>query len=142
MDTLRSEYAHSTTSGTLYTTTNRVDCFVGGLPLNQWVGMKFKVTSDVVLELYLDENDDGNWQLRHSLLATPGSWFSTSSTTVPSECPQNDGDTVLRPGNVSFLRTDGKDDTTEVHWRDAFINNSLVSSWNGGMMHSILRVFI
>mmetsp|Transcript_53989 Transcript_53989/g.114685 ORF Transcript_53989/g.114685 Transcript_53989/m.114685 type:complete len:441 (+) Transcript_53989:89-1411(+) len=124
------EYAHSTTAGTVYTKTKRVDCFAGGLPLGQWVGMKFKVTtqpgtSNVLLELYVDENDDGNWLLKHSVTDTPGYWFSTSSTTVPSECPQNDGDTVVRPGNVSFLRTDGVDETTEVHWRDASIINSL-----------------
>lgn len=52
-----------------------------------------------------------------------------SSSTVPTECPQNDGDTVLRPGNVSFLQTDGRDETTEVHWRDFSIVNSLVSMY-------------
>ena len=95
-----------------------------------WVGMKFVVTTapgtvNVNLELYVDENDDGNWQIKHSLTDTPGSWLSTSSTTVPSECPQNDGDTVVRAGNVSFLRTDGGDLTTEVHWRDVFVMSSL-----------------
>lgn len=96
--------------------------------MNQWVGMKFKATttpgtSDVVLELYLDRNSDGNWVLEHSVTDTPGYWFSTSSTTVPAECPQNDGDTVTRPGNVSFLRMDGD----EVHWANATMINTLVS---------------
>ena len=94
--------------------------------------MKFKVTtvpdtSNVLLQLYLDENDNGNWQLRHEVTDSPGYWFSTTSTNVPSSCPQNDGDTVLRPGNVSFLRTDGSSNT-EVHWRDVSMVNSLVSS--------------
>ena len=94
--------------------------------------MKFKVTTEpgtpnVLLELYVDANDDGSWELKHSVTDTPEFWFSTSSTAVPSECSQNDGDTVLRPGNVSMLRTDGVDTSTEVHWRDVSMINSLVS---------------
>lgn len=82
------EYYHSTDTGTVYSGTNRVDCFPGGLPLGKWVGMKFKVKTvgdDVKLELYLDMNDDGNWELKHSLTDTTGSWFSTSSATVPGK---------------------------------------------------------
>ena len=63
--------------------------------------------------------------LMHSFTDRPGEW--TSSKSVPNECEQNNGDTVLRPGNVCFLRSDGADYDTEVHWRDATITNSLVS---------------
>ena len=129
----RKEYYHSESSGSVYTETKRVDCFTGGLPLHQWVGMKFKVTTvgidNVLLQLYLDENESGNWILRHELIDYPGFWFSTTSTKVPSSCPQNDGDTVIRPGRVSFLRTDCGDTSTEVHWKEASMINSLVSVW-------------
>ena len=129
------EYWHG--DGTVYSPSRRVDCFSDGLPLNQWIGMKFKVTtlpgtSDVKLELWLDENDNGNWVLRHSFTDRPGEW--TSSKSVPNECEQNNGDTVLRPGNVCFLRSDGADYDTEVHWRDATITNSLVSV----MLHEMI----
>lgn len=124
------EYYHSQDSGTVYSATKRVDCFPGGVTLGQWIGMKFKVTtepgtSNVLLQMWVDANDNGNWELKHSVTDTPGYWLSTSSTTVPSQCPQNDGDTVLRPGNVSMLRTDGRDTSTEVHWRDVSMINSL-----------------
>lgn len=124
------EYYHGTT-GTVYSPSRRVDCFPGGLPLNVWVGLKFRATtepgtSDVNLELWLDKDDTGNWELWHSYTDTPGGWPNTSSTTVPPECPQESGDTVTRPGNVSFLRTDGEDTQTEVHWRDVTMTNSVV----------------
>lgn len=125
------EYYHSSTLGTVYTPTKRVQCFPNGLPLNQWIGMKFKVltaldTEDVVLELYLDEFDTGDWVLKHSYIDTKSSpWLSVSSKDVPLECPQADGDTVLGPKNVCFLRTDG-DITTEVHWRGASIINDVI----------------
>lgn len=123
------EYYHSSDTGTVYTKTNRVPCFEGGLPLNQWIGMRFKVLTvpgepNVVLSLYVDEHANGNWVLKHLLTDTPGSWLSTTTKTVPSECPQNDGDTVLRPGNVNFLRSDGSIET-EVHWKDVSMINSL-----------------
>ena len=132
------EYFHGASGdpfyvGTVYSPSKRVDCFPDGLPLNSWVGMKFRVTttgtSDVNLQLWLDKGDNGNWgnwELWHNYTDTPGDWSSTSSTTVPAECPQADGDTVTRPGNVSFLRTDGEDTTTEVHWRDVTMTNSVV----------------
>lgn len=117
------EYFHG--SSTVYSASKRVDCFVGGLPMNQWVGMKFRVTtvpstSNVQLELYLDQNDSGTWELKHEYLDEPGSWPSTKY--VPSQCPHDSGDTVLGAGNVCFLRTDGSS-STEVHWRDASITN-------------------
>ena len=96
--------------------------------------MKFKATTlpgtkDVKLELWVDYNDDGNWELGFSYTDTPGDWPCSTSKVVPSECTQNNGDTITRPGNVSFLRTDGVDTTTEVHWRDVSITNSVVSSF-------------
>ena len=95
--------------------------------------MKFEVTtvpdtSDVDLKLYVD--DGSGFVLMHELVDYPGFWLSTSSTTVPPECPQSDGDTVLRPGNVCFLRSDGEDTTTEVHWKDVSISNTLTSVRN------------
>lgn len=65
---------------------------------------------------------------------------------VPSQCPQNNGDPVLRPGNVCFLRSDGWDET-EVHWKDAKIFDLSGGSglpeprscWcQGGTIHSSL----
>ena len=85
-------------------------------------------TDNVSLQLYVDESDSGAWALKHSLIDTPGSWLSTSSSTVPEECTQNDGDTILRPGSASFLRTDGQDTTTEVHWREVMMMNSFSSA--------------
>ncbi len=140
------EYYHSATTGTIYSPSRRVDCFEGGLPLNQWIGMKFKVytvddSDNVQLELYIDENDDGNWVLKHSLLDSVGNWFSSSSSQdLPSECTQNDGDTVLGPRNSCFLRTDG-DSTTEYHWRDASIANQLLSN-NGPCVDSPLKMSV
>mmetsp|Transcript_12499 Transcript_12499/g.18346 ORF Transcript_12499/g.18346 Transcript_12499/m.18346 type:complete len:498 (+) Transcript_12499:91-1584(+) len=119
---------------TVYTATRRVPCFVGGLPLNLWVGIKFKVTTitdnsepagSVLLQLYLDEVGDGiSWTLNHTLVDRPSEWLPSGGKTVPAECSQGNGDTVLRPGNVCFLRTDGNDDTTEVRWKDVSILNS------------------
>lgn len=115
----------------LITTPHSPDSFPNGLPLNQWIGMKFKVltaldTEDVVLELYLDEFDTGDWVLKYSYIDTKTSpWLSVSSKDVPLECPQADGDTVLGPKNVCFLRTDG-DITTEVHWRGASVINDVI----------------
>lgn len=133
------EYFHGNSDnpiyvGTVYTNSKRTDCFPGGLPLDTWVGLKFKATTipgtkDVLLELWVDYNDDGNWELGFSYTDTPGDWPCSTSKVVPSECTQNNGDTITRPGNVSFLRTDGVDTTTEVHWRDVSITNSMVSSF-------------
>jgi hypothetical protein len=131
------EYFHGNSSneifvGTVYSNSRRRDCFAGGLPLDQWVGLKLKAktipgTEDVLLELWVDYNDDGNWELGLSYTDTPGDWPCSTSKVVPSECAQNNGDTITRPGNVSFLRTDGVDTNTEVHWRDVSITNSVVS---------------
>ena len=130
------EYYHGSSnanpSGTIYSGSKRVPCFDGGLPLNEWVGMKFKVwttpgTEDVNLELWLDYNDDGMWTKVHSMVDTPGAWLKTGSTEIPKECPHQNGDTVTRPGNVCFLRTDG-DWNTEVHWKNASITNYLSAS--------------
>jgi hypothetical protein len=119
------EYYHPAKGRTVYSPTKRVDCFPGGLPLGLRVGMRFTVntvnSTQVVLKLYLDEVGNGSsWVLKHSYVDTPGTWFSTSSTTVPAKCPFKDGDTVLRPGNVCFLRTDGSPDT-KVEWDSASI---------------------
>ena len=120
----------------MYSNSKRVDCFDGGpLPLNTWVGLKFTVTtmpgtSDVKLELWLDRNDEGNWELGYEYLDTPDTWMANTDPSinkiVPTECNHEDGDTVVRPGRVSFLRTDGLADqlTTEVHWRNVTINNN------------------
>jgi len=132
---IQKEYFHGNSNdpiyvGTVYSNSKRVDCFPGGLPMNEWVGLKFKVntvpdTSDVLLELWVDYNNDGLWELGISYTDTVGDWPCSTSKVVPTECSQNNGDTVTRPGNVSFLRTDGEDTTTEVHWRDVTITNSV-----------------
>lgn len=138
------KYYHST-ERQIHTNTNRVPCFdeasgyPNGLPLKQWIGMKFKVTTlpggRVLLELYVDPTGTGdNFELKHSMIDYPGMWMPSGFTwneeydsleMTPHECTQNDGDPVLRPGNVSFLQTDGRDESTEVHWRDFTIVNSL-----------------
>eukprot|EP00547_Thalassionema_nitzschioides_P010735 CAMPEP_0194261354 /NCGR_PEP_ID=MMETSP0158-20130606/45983_1 /TAXON_ID=33649 /ORGANISM="Thalassionema nitzschioides, Strain L26-B" /LENGTH=604 /DNA_ID=CAMNT_0039001473 /DNA_START=183 /DNA_END=1997 /DNA_ORIENTATION=+ len=136
------EHYHSSSTGTVYTATRRTPCFVGGLPFNQTIGMKFKVTTitdssiepagSVLLELYLDENDSGNFVLKHSSVDRPGEWLPSGGKTVPSECSIGDGDTVLGPRNVCFLRSDGVDTTNVVEWKDASILNTLVDTTNGG----------
>jgi hypothetical protein len=124
------EYYHG--KKTIYSPSNRVDCFPGGLPSNQWVGMKFKVTTvpntngHVSLELFLDMEDNGYWTLKHSYIDEPGVW--TSSKDVPNECDHNNGDTVLGGRNVCFLRSDSQDGNTVLQWRDASITNELSST--------------
>jgi hypothetical protein len=125
------EYYHDN-DGTVYSPSKRVDCFPGGLPSNQWVGMKFKVTTvpdtngHVLLELFLDKTNNGMWLLEHSYVDVPGVW--TSSNTVPSECDHSNGDTVLGGRNVCFLRSDSQDGNTVLQWRDASITNELSST--------------
>jgi hypothetical protein len=119
------EYYHEYGGSTVYSPSTRTDCFAGGLPLNQWIGMKFRVTTvsgtdNVKLELFLDRQNSGVWTSAHSFIDIPGQWKSSKS--VPSQCPHGNGDTVLGARNVCFLRTDGSS-STEVHWRDASIKH-------------------
>jgi len=115
------EYFHGS-DGVVYTTANEIDYFAGEVPMNQWIGMRFTVETkpddEVELKLYLDEVGDGSWVLRHSMIDRPGEWEASRS--VPSDCPQESSDPVLRPGHVCFLRSDGSNQT-EMHWKHAII---------------------
>ena len=122
------EYFHGS-NYTVYAPSIRVPCFPSGLPVNQTIGMKFTVvtiaeTGNVQLQLFTDLVGDGSWVLRHEYIDEPGKWTSSSSASVPLTCPQNDGDTVLRPGNVCFLRADGTD-ASIVQWTNASILNNI-----------------
>lgn len=122
------EYYHGS-NYTVYAPSIRVPCFPSGLPLNQEIGMKFRVvtvtgTSNVRLELYTDMIGDGSWILRHEYMDEPGKWPSVSSPTIPLACAQTNGDTVLRPGNICFFRADGTN-ASVVHWRNASIQNNV-----------------
>ena len=93
--------------------------------------MKFKVTTipdtdNVRLELYVDRDNTGSWVLEHSFVDMPGLWPSSKS--VPTECNHSNGDTVLGARNVCFLRTDGNDYSTEVHWRDVSLSKIVYNS--------------
>ena len=119
------EYFHpiSGGGGDAYALPNSVDYILGGFPVDKWIGMRFKVTTngnEVELKLYLDEVGDGTWVLRHSMIDRPGEW--KASAIVPKECPHRNGDPVLRPGKDCFFRSDGSNQT-EVHWKDATILN-------------------
>ena len=124
------EYFHGT-NDTVYAPSRRVPCFSSGLPANQTIGMKFTIrslpgTSNVQLELFTDTVGDGSWVLRHEFLDEPGKWPSVTSKDVPLECTQNNGDTVLRPGNVCFFRADGTS-TSVVHWTNVSILNNFTA---------------
>lgn len=124
------EYFHGT-NDTVYAPSRRAPCFSSGLPVNQTIGMKFTVrtlpgTSNVQLELWTDTVGDGSWDLRFEYLDEPGKWPSVTSKDVPLECAQNDGDTVLRPGNVCFFRADGNS-ASVVQWTNASILNNFTT---------------
>jgi hypothetical protein len=118
------EYYHGET-GTVYTATRRANYFQDGrLPENQWIGMKFVVytvpnTNQVQLELYYDGTDGtdgGEWILIHSSIDNPAEpWRASSNKSVPSECPVQNGDTVLGPQHDCILRSD----SSIVRWKKA-----------------------
>lgn len=112
----------------MYSNSERVDFFSGGLPLGDWIGMKFVVYTlsggRVKLELYLDLDEGksgGDWKLVHSMIDSPGEW--TTSKSIPSRCSVQNGETVQGAKNYCFLRSDG--DGTMVVWRKASIRNIL-----------------
>ena len=124
------EYFHEG-SKIIYSNSKRVDLFSGGLPLGDWIGMKFVVYTlsrgRVKLELYLDLDEGesgGDWKLVHSMIDSPGAWKKGNSKTIPSRCEVQNGDTVLGEKKYCFLRTDG-DSNTKVSWRKASIRNIL-----------------
>ena len=114
-------------NSTVYTATRRVTYFPGGgLPVNQWIGMKFVVytvpgTDTVQLELYYDGTDGtdgGNCILIHNLIDDPADpWKASSNKSVPSECPVQNGKTVLGPRDDCILRSDD----SFVRWKKASV---------------------
>ena len=122
-------------NGTLYASSKRVPCFSGGLPINQTIGMKFTITTipppnasighGVELRLYLDETNNGIWELKHEFVDYKDLWFSnnpTKAAIVLAGCNHTDGDVGLEAGNVCFFRADGGDETTQ-KWQNAYILN-------------------
>jgi hypothetical protein len=98
------------------------DCFPDGqdFPTNTWIGMKFIIKSglgsdEVKLELYMDKNETGVWELVTDFVDTTGAM--PSPVAVPTECPQDNGDPVLRPGNMCFLRADMSTSDTSMLWK-------------------------
>jgi hypothetical protein len=113
------EYYHA--GSTVYSSSNRKDLFEGGLKVDQRVGMKFRLVTvgdAVQLDLFVDTVGDGSWTLAHSLLDDQGAMPALKS--VPSQCPIQSGDPIVRLGTDSFLRSDGSTSTV-VHWTDAKI---------------------
>jgi hypothetical protein len=114
-------------NSTVYTVTRRVTYFPGrALPVNQWIGMKFVVytvpdTERVQLELYYDGTDGadgGNWVLIHNSIDDPAKpWKASSNRSVPSECPVQNGKTVLGPRDDCILRSDD----SFVRWKKASV---------------------
>jgi hypothetical protein len=125
----------SHTDGKIYSGTRRVTLFPDGLPINTWVGMKFMVytytgTDIVQLDLYVDLTNGvngGDWKLVHTTTDRPGDWLPWKSDHDISKVCEgaHNGDTVLGPRNVCFLRTDGSHNSV-VAWKQASVRNIAV----------------
>lgn len=110
-----------------YSATNRATYFPNGkLPEQTWIGMKFIVytipnTSDVQLELWIDETDGlngGTWVKVHSFIDSPDKWFVSGGAQLPSECTiVPNGSPVLGARDDCFLRTD----SSIVKWKKASV---------------------
>lgn len=62
-------------------------------------------SDSVLLELWLDKNDNGTWELVHSLLDEQGTMPADPRMgPVPSECAVQSGDPVLGPKQSCFLQ--------------------------------------
>lgn len=123
---LQKEYYHGS-DGTVYSNSRRVNLFEGGIPLDQFVGLKFRIfttgenNDEVKLELYVDRTNGengGDWVLVHSFIDKQGAM--PAGKKVPSHCTIQSGDPILLPGHDCFLRSDG-DDGTVVHWKNSTI---------------------
>jgi hypothetical protein len=123
--------------GRIYSGTRRVTLFPDGLPINTWVGMKFVVytypgTDIVQLDLYVDLTngvDGGDWKLMHTTTDHPNEWMPRESDHDISEVCKgtHNGDTVLGPRSVCFLRMHGSLESV-VAWKQASIRNIAVPS--------------
>lgn len=99
------EYEHNENTGALvYSRGNNVR-FVETVQKDKWYGMKFRVRNQglaVLLEVYVDLNEQGDWKLMHSVLDDGTNMLARSAT----ECLDGGTFPQLSFGQVSFLRTD------------------------------------
>ena len=123
---LQKEYYHGN-DGTVYSSSRRDNLFEGGIPLDQLVGVKFRIfttcgnNDEVKLEIYVDMTEGengGDWVLVHSFTDKQGAMATGKE--VPSHCTVQNGDPIVHPGHDCFLRSDGDDDTV-VHWKNSTI---------------------
>ena len=106
------EYEHSDNQ-VVFSKSDRVP-FPGGVSPQQWYGMKFVLRNtnngQVHLQLFVDFNENGRWELLHSIIDNGNNMKPMRSTSCHS-----DGTPFVSPGPVSFFRTD---DYARVEWKD------------------------
>ena len=158
--TFQKEYYHSTTAGTVYSssTYQETATFPGGIPLQQWIGIKFRATTirsadgtydeKVHLEAYIDLTDGfqgGDWQLAFEYYDVLNGGTMSATKTVPPECPIQSGIPIFGARSTVYLRSDG-DMNTEVHWKDASVTeiSSQQARLDGGTIftNSIIDTFM
>lgn len=93
-----------------------IDEFSSGLPIDEWIGVKFIAFNtggvNVRLELYIDTSGRNNqWKRVASYKDRPGQWNTTKP--VPSTCSQKEGDTILGPSRYCALFNVGRDESTQ-----------------------------
>ena len=102
----------------MYSTSDRQFLNNGEIDTNKWYGMRFRVTNvanGAKLELFVDQQNKGQFELVHSRIDSPGSMPPLRKTKCnPSGAPYSS------PGTVSFFRTDC---FARVEWRDLKIRN-------------------
>ena len=107
-----------------------MDEFSSGLPIDEWVGVKFIVFNaggvNVRLELYLDTSGKNNvWKRVATYKDRPGQWNATKP--VPSTCSHTAGDTILGPSRYCALFNVGRDESTQGKLVSIFnMNNSFI----------------
>ena len=93
-----------------------IDEFSSGLPIDEWIGVKFIAFNtggvNVRLELYLDTSGKNNdWKRVATYKDRPGQWNTTKP--VPSTCSHTAGDTILGPSRYCALFNVGHDESTQ-----------------------------
>lgn len=93
-----------------------MDEFSSGLPIDEWIGVKFVAFTtggvNVRLELYLDTSGKNNdWKRVATYKDRPSQWNATKP--VPSTCSHTAGDTILGPSRYCALFNVGRDESTQ-----------------------------
>lgn len=113
----------------------QIEEFKGGLPLKEWVGMKFVVNvindNEVKLELYIDTTrgeDGGQWELVLETTDRPGEWPADSSSRMypyfnrATACSSTDGKPFTDSAPYCALAAYGNS-STRVQWKDVTVRN-------------------